>query len=89
MSAGQCTTCHNSVKASGKPGSHFLTARSCDACHRTLAWIPVSYTHLSPAYRPSADLPLCVSCHVTNGEMIPRVMHGNPRLRPVPGPSGP
>ena len=89
MAAGQCSSCHNSVKASGKSSSHFLTARSCDACHRTLAWVPVSYSHISPAYRPAADVTLCVNCHVTNGEMIPRVMHSNPRLRPVPVPPGP
>jgi hypothetical protein len=89
MAAGQCASCHNAVKASGKSSSHFLTARSCDACHRTLAWVPVSYSHLSPAYRPAADKPLCVNCHITNGEIIPRVMHSNPRLRPVPAPTGP
>jgi hypothetical protein len=87
--AGQCTSCHNAVRASGKPGTHFLTARSCDACHRTLAWLPVSYSHLSPAYRAAADKPTCISCHVTNGEMIPRLMHGNPRVRPIPVPPGP
>jgi hypothetical protein len=89
MVAGQCTSCHNAVKATGKSGTHFLTARSCDACHRTLSWVPVSYSHLSPAYRPAADMPTCISCHVTNGEMIPRLMHGNPRVRPVPVPPGP
>ncbi len=89
LAAGQCTSCHNSVKASGKSASHFLTARSCDACHRPVAWVPVSYSHVSPAYRPAADATLCVNCHITNGEMIPRVMHSNPRLRPVPVPPGP
>ena len=91
---GQCITCHASasangsagIMATGKPGDHFMTARSCDACHRTQSWLPVTYTHLSPAYAPAIDKPTCVSCHITNGEIIPRVMHGNPRVRPVPVP---
>jgi hypothetical protein len=86
--AGQCSSCHNALQATGKSGSHFVTARSCDACHRTLTWLPVNYSHLSPAYRPAADKPTCISCHVTNGEIIPRLMHGNPRIRPIPVPPG-
>jgi len=89
VGAGQCASCHNGRQASGKSGTHFLTARSCDACHRTATWIPVNYSHLSAAYRPAADKPTCLSCHVTNGELIPRLMHGNPRVRPVPVPPGP
>jgi hypothetical protein len=82
--AGQCQACHNGVNASGRAGSHFITVRACDSCHQTLGWTPVNYAHLSPAYRPQADRPACVVCHITNGEMIPRQMHGNPRNRPVP-----
>jgi hypothetical protein len=81
---GQCQTCHNSAAASGKPGGHFVTARSCDSCHRTVAWVPVSYAHLSPLYQPQPDKSTCVSCHVTNGEIIPRQMRGNNRPKPVP-----
>ncbi|MBL8305069.1 MAG: hypothetical protein JNM33_00125 [Rubrivivax sp.] len=90
-SAGQCAACHNGVDASGRPGNHFVSVRSCDACHKPLAWQPVRYQHLSPAYQPMVDRPTCVSCHVTNGEVIPRQLHGNPRTRPVPVPpkSGP
>ncbi|MEO8310598.1 MAG: cytochrome c3 family protein [Caldimonas sp.] len=83
---GQCQTCHNSSSAAGKTTGHFVTARSCDTCHRTIGWVPVSYSHLSALYRASADKPLCVSCHVTNGEIIPRQLRGGPRPRPVPGP---
>jgi hypothetical protein len=86
--AGQCASCHNGSNASGKPAGHFVTPRSCDACHRTVAWVPVSYTHLSPAYRAQPDRTSCVSCHLTNGEIIPRQMRGNPRPRPVPTPPG-
>ena len=84
--AGTCAACHNGVDASGRPGSHFISVRSCDACHTALAWQPVRYQHLSPAYAPSPERPTCVSCHITNGEVIPRQLHGNPRNRPVPVP---
>jgi hypothetical protein len=46
----------------------------------------VRYRHLSPAYQPLPDRNTCVSCHITNGEVIPRQLHGNPRNRPVPVP---
>jgi hypothetical protein len=89
VGAGQCASCHNGREASGKSSAHFLTARSCDMCHRTMAWIPVTYSHLSPAYQPAGDKPTCISCHVNNGEIIPRLMHGSPRLRPIPVPARP
>jgi hypothetical protein len=82
--AGQCATCHNGVDAVARPGTHFVTVRACDACHRSTAWLPVKYQHLSPAYQFSPDKPTCLSCHITNGEVIPRQMHGNPRTRPIP-----
>jgi hypothetical protein len=82
--AGQCVACHNGVDASGRPGPHFVTVRACDSCHRPLAWTPVNYQHLSPRYQPMPEHTTCVSCHVTNGEIIPRQLHGNPRNRPVP-----
>ncbi len=82
---GQCQTCHSGSSANGKPSGHFVTARSCDACHRTVGWIPVNYSHVSPLYRAAPDKPTCVSCHVTNGEIIPRLLRGGPRPRPVPG----
>ncbi|MGZ5893600.1 MAG: cytochrome c3 family protein, partial [Caldimonas sp.] len=83
---GQCQTCHNGSSATGKSSGHFVTARSCDACHRTIGWVPVNYSHVSPLYRAAPDKTNCVSCHVTNGEIIPRQMRGGPRPRPVPGP---
>jgi hypothetical protein len=82
---GQCQTCHNGSSATGKPSGHFVSARSCDACHRTVGWVPVNYSHVSPLYRSAPDKPTCVSCHVTNGEIIPRLLRGGPRPRPVPG----
>ena len=86
QTAGRCAACHNGVDASARPGTHFVSLRGCDSCHRTLAWQPVRYQHLSPAYQPLPDRPDCVSCHLTNGEIIPRQLHGNPRVRPVPVP---
>ena len=80
----QCQTCHNSAVVAGKPGGHFVTVRSCDSCHRTVAWLPVSYAHFSPLYQPQADKNTCVSCHVINGEIIPRQMRGNNRPKPIP-----
>jgi hypothetical protein len=85
---GQCQVCHQGFAASAKPASHFVTSRSCDTCHRTVDWLPALYQHLSPAYRPTPDKTTCVSCHVTNGEIIPRQLRGNVRPRPVPGPTG-
>ena len=81
---GQCQSCHNSAVVKGKPAGHFVTAKSCDACHRTVTWVPVSYSHISPSYQPQVGKFTCVSCHVTNGELIPRQMRGNNRPSPVP-----
>jgi hypothetical protein len=86
---GQCVTCHNGLSATGKSSGHFVTARSCDSCHRTIGWVPISYSHLSPLYRAQADKSSCISCHVTNGEIIPRQLRGAPRPRPIPAPPGP
>ncbi|MDP9044384.1 MAG: hypothetical protein M3O01_06200, partial [Pseudomonadota bacterium] len=86
---GQCQTCHNGVSATGKVGGHFVTARSCDACHRTIGWVPVQYSHVSPLYRAQPDKTQCTSCHVTNGELIPRQLRGGTRPRPIPGTVGP
>ncbi|HUP05896.1 MAG TPA: hypothetical protein VMU47_02015 [Caldimonas sp.] len=88
MLPGQCQTCHNGSSAMGKSSGHFVTARSCDACHRTFAWVPVQYSHLSALYRAQPDKPTCTSCHLTNGEIIPRMLRGSPRPRPIPAPPG-
>jgi hypothetical protein len=71
VTTGSCATCHNGTTASGKPSNHFITTQSCDTCHRTTAWIPaLTYSHLSPAYRPHQTGVLCISCHTTNNEVI-------------------
>lgn len=45
---GQCTTCHNGRISTAKPASHSTgrkATESCDSCHRTFAWFPVSWNH--------------------------------------------
>jgi hypothetical protein len=84
VSPNTCLACHNGMGASGKPAGHFMSARSCDSCHKNLAWKPVNYQHLSPLYKPSPDMLSCVSCHITNGEIIPRQMRGLNRTKPIP-----
>jgi hypothetical protein len=86
VSPNTCQACHNGMGATGKPSGHFMSARSCDNCHRNmnLGWKPVMYQHLSPSYKPSPDMLTCVSCHVTNGEIIPRQMRGLNRTKPLP-----
>jgi hypothetical protein len=76
--------CHNGMSASSKPPGHFMTARSCDSCHKTVGWKPVLYQHMSPQYHPTPDALNCTSCHITNGEIIPRQMRGLTRTKPIP-----
>ena len=81
--ANTCMNCHNGLSASAKPAGHFITVRSCDSCHKTSGWLPVTYSHLSPAYQQGAGPLMCVSCHVTNSEVIPHQMRGATRGRPT------
>ena len=47
-----CGICHSDSTSAVKPGNHFVTARGCDACHRTTAWLPTTtYLHTSVGYR--------------------------------------
>lgn len=49
---GQCATCHNGRISTAKPASHNTgrkSSESCDKCHRTFAWIPVSWNHSDTA----------------------------------------
>jgi hypothetical protein len=71
VAPGTCNSCHNGTQATGKPGNHFVTSRSCDTCHRTTAWTPVStYTHTSPYYKAHRSSVICTDCHTTNNEVI-------------------
>jgi hypothetical protein len=76
VAAGCCSTCHNGTTAAGKPSNHVPTTQSCDACHRTTAWLPASFNHSSvtagscntchngttAAGKPSSHLPTTQSC---------------------------
>ena len=84
ITANTCLVCHNGLGASAKPGGHFMSTRSCDSCHKTETWKPVNYSHLSPAFVASPDKISCVSCHLSNGEMIPRQMRARTPTKPIP-----
>ena len=57
VTPGSCATCHNGASAPGKTAKHLMTSASCDACHRTTAWLPSTFTHTSVA--PN----MCATCH--------------------------
>jgi hypothetical protein len=54
---GSCATCHNGSSAPARPARHLATILSCDACHRTTAWTPATYTHTGAAAGS------CATCH--------------------------
>ena len=83
ISPNTCLACHNGMQAKAKPSGHFMSARSCDACHKPQGWAPVTYQHISPQYRPSAEVFTCVGCHVTNSEIVPRQNRGQVRFKPI------
>jgi hypothetical protein len=63
VAPGSCTSCHRpGGSASALPGGHLPTSLSCDACHRTTAWLPVAYAHagVGPGH--------CASCHAGAGK---------------------
>jgi hypothetical protein len=71
VTPGTCATCHNGSSAKGKPSGHFVTTQSCDACHRTTAWTPVTtYSHKTAFYKAHNAGVTCASCHTTNNEVI-------------------
>ncbi len=58
---GACASCHApGGSAMAKPASHLPTALSCDACHRTSAWLPALFTHNGVVAGS------CASCHTGN-----------------------
>jgi hypothetical protein len=72
VTPGTCATCHNGSSATGKPSGHFVTTRSCDACHGTTAWRPaLSYNHVSALFpgRHNSSV-TCTDCHVGNSETV-------------------
>ncbi len=57
--AGQCSSCHNGLIATGKPSDHSSGTKatnSCDKCHRTYAWSPATFNH-------TGVTEACANCH--------------------------
>ena len=66
-----CATCHNGNTATGPGSGHFITTRSCDACHRTSSWTPaLAYAHTNPFYRAHNSGVVCRDCHTSNSEAV-------------------
>ena len=65
-----CAACHNGTTAPGKPPKHLVTTLPCETCHRTVAWTPVIYRHMSPAYPDHGPALGCASCHTSNAQTI-------------------
>ncbi|MFY9329768.1 MAG: cytochrome c3 family protein [Georgfuchsia sp.] len=60
--AGNCSTCHNSTNALGKPVNHIPTNTQCDACHNNfVAFAPSVMNHSDMAGK-------CSTCH--NGSYL-------------------
>jgi len=69
-----CVSCHGAGSGIGKPASHIATTDSCESCHTTLAWLPVTRVdHLQ--VRGS-----CASCHngaAASGKGSNHIVSGN------------
>jgi hypothetical protein len=55
--AATCVSCHNGIRAAGKPASHPLSGTDCDRCHTTSAWQPAVFDH------SAVIAGTCASCH--------------------------
>ncbi|WP_455199976.1 cytochrome c3 family protein, partial [Kaarinaea lacus] len=57
---GSCSSCHNNVTATGKPGNHPNTTNSCEFCHNVppLTWLPF----ITPLDHTQV-IGTCASCH--------------------------
>jgi hypothetical protein len=52
-----CVSCHTAASSIGKPAGHIATTDACQACHTTVAWMPLlKVDHLQVRGT-------CVSCH--------------------------
>jgi hypothetical protein len=52
-----CVSCHNGIRAAGKPARHPMSGNDCDRCHTTSAWQPAVFDH-SAVLRGT-----CATCH--------------------------
>ncbi|HUK01269.1 MAG TPA: cytochrome c3 family protein [Steroidobacteraceae bacterium] len=41
LAGAACSSCHNDARGNGRPAGHIPTSTACEACHTTLAWLPV------------------------------------------------
>jgi cytochrome c peroxidase len=57
---GSCYSCHNGTKATGKPLTHPNTTNTCDACHSTSTWNPITRMDHTQV------LGRCDSCHLAD-----------------------
>ncbi|HLQ11950.1 MAG TPA: cytochrome c3 family protein [Steroidobacteraceae bacterium] len=69
-----CVSCHGPGSGIGKPASHIATTDSCESCHTTLAWLPVTRVdHLQVRGA-------CATCHngtVASGKGSNHIASGN------------
>jgi hypothetical protein len=54
---GTCSSCHNGTNATGKSPTHIQSSNTCDACHSTATWSPVTTVD------HDAVMGSCSSCH--------------------------
>jgi hypothetical protein len=52
-----CATCHSGPASGGKPANHMATSNTCQSCHTTLAWLPVTRVDHAQV------VGVCATCH--------------------------
>lgn len=59
---GVCSTCHNGVFATGKPGIHVITTAACDVCHTQTNTANFT-TFLGATFVHTTPIGVCSTCH--------------------------
>jgi hypothetical protein len=74
VASATCVSCHGAGSGIGKPASHIATTDSCESCHTTLAWLPVTRVdHLQVRGA-------CATCHngtVASGKGSNHIVSGS------------
>jgi hypothetical protein len=52
-----CISCHDQASGVGKPATHMATSNTCENCHATVSWLPVTKVDHSQVKGS------CASCH--------------------------
>ena len=60
---GGCASCHDGIRAPGKPVVHPATNASCDQCHRLSGFLPVG--NVPANHIPYAANATCTACHTS------------------------